>query len=484
MSDFHTEDFARNAQKALGDKQLHSALKSMQARLGTRTFTMYDAIPEGGEALRKKGQELRKQAIENLDVLLETLAENIEKRGGNVYFAATAQDAVEYTRRVAQKHNVRSIVKGKSMLTEEIGLNAALDADGVEVLETDLGEYIVQLLGDAPSHIIAPAIHLTREQIGRLFAQRLDVPYTEDIPSLTKAARDALRKKFLNADMGVTGGNMACAESGQIAIVSNEGNIRMASTLPKVHVALLGMEKIAAGLHDHNILLRLLTRGASAQNMSTYVSYVGGPKAEDESHGPEEFHLVIVDNGRSRILADPEFRESLNCIRCGGCPNVCPVYAKVGGHSYGFPYCGPIGAVQGPLFAGINKGKDLCQGETLCGACKDICPVNNDLPRMISQLRYKLAYGDPEWDVAPASHKEQAVYKLWSWLISNRKIYDAGLKAAKVGESLVPELDGMLTRLPPPFSGWTKYRNMPPLAQETFSQRWKRSQMKKSGDNA
>ncbi|WP_051261123.1 LutB/LldF family L-lactate oxidation iron-sulfur protein [Desulfovibrio inopinatus] len=473
MTEIKTEHFKQAASSALNDEHLHGALRNLQNRIGKGALASYKTLPEG-EGLRQVGRTIRRRTIAQLDHVLETLAANVEKRGGHVFFAQDAAEATAYCRRVAQKHQVKRVVKGKSMLSEEIGLNPALEEDGIEVVETDLGEYIIQLAGDSPSHIIAPAIHMTRQDIGRLFEEKLGTPYTEDPPELTLIARKTLREKFLHADMGISGGNIACAETGQVALVSNEGNIRMASTLPKVHIALIGMEKVAATLYDHHVVLRLLTRGAAAQNMSTYVSYVGGPRGNDEADGPEEFHLVIVDNGRMRILADPEFREILHCIKCGGCLNICPVYAKVGGHSYGFPYCGPIGTVAAPLLSGVNRAKDLIFGETLCGACRDICPVGNDLPRMILALRFKLAQGDQAWDVTPTSQGERLGYAAWAGLVRSHTGFTLAAKAAGAGQRLLPQKDGAISTLPPPLNGWTFGRDIRLLAKDPFSVRFRR----------
>jgi L-lactate dehydrogenase complex protein LldF len=236
----------------------------------------------------------------------------------------------------------------------------------------------------------------------------------------------------------------------------------------------MGMERIAARLEDHDILLRLLCRGAAAQNMATYASYIGGPRQANQVDGPEEFHLVILDNGRSRILADEEFREMLCCIRCAACLNVCPVYGKIGGHSYGHPYSGPVGAVIMPLLAGINQAKDLCQGETLCGACQDACPINIDIPRMLLALRAKLAEGDPKWNVSRSSGSEKMIYQLWSWMIRNRSVYDFFLRMASVGQKILPAKNGMIRRLPPPINGWTRDRDIPPVVDESFIKRWKK----------
>ncbi len=472
MVAIRTEHYREEARKAVGDTHLHEALRNLQNRLGKGALDAYEKLPEG-PGLRQTAHEIRRHAIDNLDVLLETLAENIRRRGGYVHFAADAEKANQCIIDIAKANQVKLVVKGKSMLSEEIGLNDALEAAGIEAVETDLGEYIVQLAGDHPSHIIAPAIHFTRDQVGRLFAEKLGIAYTDDPPSLTRAARKALREKFLTADMGISGCNMACAETGHITTLSNEGNIRMASTLPRVHVAIMGMERITARLSDHGILLRLLARGAAAQNMAGYVSYIGGPRQPGEADGPDQFHLVVIDNGRSRILADPQFREILYCIRCGGCLNACPVYAKIGGHAYGYPYCGPIGAVVTPLLVGINRAADLCLGESLCGACHDICPVAIDHPRMLLALREKLADGDPDWDVRPRSLAEKAFYLLWSWVIQDRRRYDLLMAVAAAGQRLLPARNGMIRRLPPPVSEWTRHRDIRPLAAKSFSKRWR-----------
>ena len=472
MSEIFVADYKSEARKALKNEVLQGALADLQGRFGRGTALAYEKLPEGPD-LRLKAHEIREKAIENLDVLLETLAANVRKNGGHVFFAENSQAATEYCLEIAHRHNVKLAVKGKSMVSEEIGLNSALLANGIDVAETDLGEYIIQLAGERPSHIIAPAIHKTRKDIGRLFTDKIGISYTDDPPSLTRAARKSLRKKFLAADMGFSGCNIACAETGHILTVSNEGNIRMSTTMPRVHVAIMGMERVAARLEDHDILLRLLCRGAAAQNMGTYASYVGGPRYADQADGPDEFHLIILDNGRSRILADPEFREMLYCIRCAACLNVCPVYGKIGGHSYGHPYSGPVGAVVLPLLAGINAAKDLCQGETLCGACQDACPVNIDLPRMLLALRAKLADGDSVWGVTRASRSEKAAFKMWSWLIRSRPAWELFLRAASLGQKFLPQTDGMIHRMPGPVNGWTRSRDIKPVAGESFIKRWR-----------
>ena len=473
MTKITTENYVAEARKAIKNQVLQRALADLQNRFGRGTAECYRRLPEG-PGLRLKAHEVRMQTVENLDVVLETLAANIRKNGGQVFFAEDGQAAVNYCLEVAQRHKVSRVVKGKSMVSEEIGLNDALIDSGIDVSETDLGEYIIQLAGETPSHIIAPAIHKTRDDVGSLFADKLDIPYETDPPRLTWIARKALREKFLAADMGTSGCNMACAETGHITTVSNEGNIRMSTTLPRVHIAIMGMERVAARLEDHDMLLRLLCRGAAAQNMATYVSYIGGPRSAHQADGPQEFHLVVLDNGRSRILADEQFREMLCCIRCAACLNVCPVYAKIGGHSYGYAYSGPVGAVVTPLLVGINRAKDLCLGETLCGACQDICPVNINLPRMLLALRTKLAEGDTAWGVTPVDRKEKFLFQAWSWMIRNRSLYDLAVKLAAMGQKFLTQKDGMIRRLPPPIHGWTKARDIKPLAAQSFISRWKK----------
>lgn len=472
MVEIKTQFYKQNAAAAIDNKVLQNALSNVQNRLGPATAQMYENLPEGPQ-LRQKAHKIREFAIENLDVLLADLAWKIRNRGGKVYFAKDAAAAVAYCLEVAKKNKVERVVKGKSMVTEEIGLNHALDAQGIEVNETDLGEYIIQLAGETPSHIIAPAIHKTRKEIAQLFTRELGIPYCEDPPVLTQAARKALRKKFLDADMGLSGCNLACAETGHITTVSNEGNIRMSTTMPKIHMAFMGMERVVAKLADHDVLFRLLSRGAAAQNLAGYISYIGGPRTVDQLDGPDQFHLVILDNGRSRILADPEFREALLCIRCAACLNVCPAYGKIGGHAYGYPYSGPIGAVITPLFVGINKAKDLCQGEPLCGACKKACPVDINLPRMLLGLRAKLAQGDPDWEVTPANPMEKLGFWIWSLLIRNKRLYDLALKAGFLVQTLLPRKNGMIPFLPLVLKGWTQSRDIKPLARERFITTWK-----------
>ena len=481
MSDIRTEAYKPVAQQAITDPILQKALAHLQERFGRGTAQAYRQLPEGPD-LRKTAHAIRMRTILNLDRVLERLASRIRANGGHVFFAENAAEAVDYTLNVARRHGVRLAVKGKSMVTEEIGLNRALENAGIEACETDLGEFIIQLAGEHPSHIIAPAIHKTRHAIGELFAKRLGIEYTDDPPTLTKAARHALRQKFMAADMGISGCNLACAETGHLTLVSNEGNIRMSTTLPPVHVAITTLEKVTAGLDDYEILFRLLPRAAAAQKMSTYVSYIGGPRQSGQVDGPDEFHLVLLDNGRSKILADPELREILCCLRCAACLNVCPVYAKIGGHAYGYPYCGPVGAVLTPLLVGINRAQDLCLGETLCGACMDACPVNIDIPRLLLALRTKLALGDKRWGVQPASRSEHWGFRVWAQLVQHPRLYRLALHAGAMAQKVMRRARADAPYLPGPLNGWTQGRALPSIAAQPFRSRWQqRSQMRRQG---
>jgi L-lactate dehydrogenase complex protein LldF len=470
MSTTAPSDYRTAAVTGITSPRLQKSLHGLQDRFGKGAMQIWATMD--GE-MRRRVKEARMNTFAHLDIVLAELAQNVRARGGQVHFAATARDAIEYTLAVAKKNKVRRVVKGKSMISMEINIDPALTGAGIEVVETDLGEYIIQLAGDKPSHIIAPCIHLDRQQIGELFADKLGIDYSNDPPTLTMAARKALREKMLGAEMGLTGCNLACAETGHISLVSNEGNIRMATTMPPVLVALMGMERVVATLDEHREALQLLTRAAALQKLSTYVSFLGGPASADDPDGPKEFHLVIIDNGRSKILADPEFREVLACIRCGACLNICPVYGKIGGHAYNSPYCGPIGAVITPLLDGVNKHTDLFKGETLCGACKDICPVEIDLPRMLAALRHKVAYGNDRWDSKQQSPAEAYVYSLWKLLIERPWLYRISLRLGWLLQRPFVRKNKMISKMAGLATGWTADRDLVPLAGRSFTELWK-----------
>lgn len=466
-------NYREEASKGLNNDCLQKSLKKLQNHFGRGAMEHWASMADSG--LRDRTKNTRMETLANLDVVLSTLAENVEKAGGHVYFAKTAEDAVDYCLRVADKNDVQTVVKSSSMTSAEIGLDAALKSNDIEVVETDLGEYIIQLAEDQASHMITPCIHLNRSQIGRIFREKLGVACTDEPAELTAIARKTLRRKMLDADMGITGCNIACAETGRISLVSNAGNIRMVTTMPRVHVALMGLERVAATMEDHQGLLQLLTQGAALQKLSTYVSFAGGEHRADDPDGPKEFHLVLIDNGRSKILGDKAFREVLACIRCGACLNICPVYGRIGGHAYFSPYSGPVGAVVSPLLFGINQYADLCKGESLCGACLDICPVKIDLPRMLLELRYKLAYGDRKWQTTKHDRLEALQFKLWRMMIAAGPLYRLALRCGYwmqrplLGRKSFPGI------LPGPVKRWCDDRDMPPLARESFSRRWKKT---------
>lgn len=482
MSQKPKSTYRKLAEKGMSSPTLQASLRNLQNRFGKGAMDYWSEMED--QEKRERVKESRMRTFEHLDIILAELAKNVRARGGKVYFAETAQDAIDYTLQVAEANKVQKVVKGKSMTSIEIDVDPALERAGIEVIETDLGEYIIQLAGDKPSHIIAPCIHMNRQEIGKLFSEKLGIDYTEDPPELTMAARKSLREELLSADMGLTGCNLACADTGHISLVSNEGNIRMSTTLPKVHVALMGMERVTATLDEHRETLQLLTRGAALQKLSTYVSLIGGPAGLMSPDGPKEFHLVIIDNGRSKILADPEFREVLSCIRCGACLNICPVYGKIGGHAYSSPYCGPIGAVVTPLLDGINKHADLCKGETLCGACKDVCPVENDLPRMLAALRHKLAYGDDRWNTQQQNPAEGYGYSLWKFFITKGSLYKKAVKLGRLLQRSLTQKNNMITKMPGKGAAWTQDRDLPPIAKQTFSEIWAQKYGSKTGQTS
>jgi L-lactate dehydrogenase complex protein LldF len=349
------------------------------------------------------------------------------------------------------------------MVTEEIGLSHTLERHGLEVVETDLGEYIIQMAKEMPSHITAPALHKTREEVGALFAKKLRIPYTSVPEELCVVARRILRQKFLTAELGISGANFAIADTGTVVIVENEGNARLSTTMPKIHVAVMGLEKVIPSFVDLPIFLKLLPMSSTGQKQTSYVSLISSPRRPGELDGPDEFHLVLLDNGRTQILADPKMRESLYCIRCGACLNTCPVYQRVGGHSYGSVYPGPIGAVVTPLFQGIEVAKDLPYASSLCGACSNICPVKIDLHHMLLWLRKQVV------DQRKTPWQERALMTLYLAGMKDSRLYRAGSRLLRVSLALAGKKDRPLK-----VSGWTETRDFPPLAEQSFKQLWKR----------
>ena len=474
-----TKAFSTAASRALADVRLQQAHEVVyngfhRARISAASDT------NNWEAQRTLGKAIKDHTIANLDYYLDMLADNVEKNGGKVYFARDGEDANSYVRKIAAQNDVQTVIKSKSMVSEEMGLNHVLEDDGVEVVETDLGEYIVQLAGEAPYHIIAPAIHKTKAQVADLLAEESNTARQETAEQLTRQARDMLREVFQRADMSVTGANFAVAETGSIVLVTNEGNGRMATSMPRIHVAAMGMEKLIPSVADLSAMLRILIRSATGQRISCYVTMVNGPRAIDEEDGPEEFHLVIMNNGRDRLLRDESLREALNCIRCGACMNACPVYRKVGGHSYGWVYPGPIGSIVSPVFTGLKEGHKLPAASSLCGACHEACPVKINIPRILLELRSQTAQGDPDPAQRASGIGERLTWKAWQKGMMSRSRFEAGSTIGKIVTTPLKR-DGWLSKAPPPISGWTNSRDFPAPAPKSFGKLF--AERTKKGEN-
>ena len=461
----NTREFRTRAAATMADPRLKSALEGVYEGFHKGRIAAA-AATEAWEAQRDRGRAIKEHTIANLDYYLGMLAENVEKNGGHVFFARDSAEANRYVLDIVERNDVRTVIKSKSMVSEEMGLNHVLEGVGVEAVETDLGEYIIQLAGETPYHIIAPAIHKSKDEVSGLLAAKSGGKRLEQAAELTMQAREQLRDVFKRADMSVTGVNFAVAESGSIVLVTNEGNGRMATSAPRIHVAAMGMEKVVPSVADLSTFLRILIRSATGQRISSYVTMVNGPRRADDEDGPEEFHLVVIDNGRSKLLADPHLREALYCIRCGACMNSCPVYRKVGGHSYGWVYPGPIGAVITPVLTGLDAGKDLPFASTLCGACRDACPVRIDLPRMLLELRAQ---------AVETSGGNPAGLMWWGWRagITRRATFDAG---SRVGRWLLRPFTrgGWVRRMPFPIGGWTSSRDFLAPAAASFVSRFNR----------
>jgi L-lactate dehydrogenase complex protein LldF len=411
------------------------------------------------EELRQMGSDLRLHTIENMDVYLTRLEEKVTAAGGHVHWAETAEDANRIVLQIAKEHEVKTVVKSKSMATEEIELNRALEEAGVQAIETDLGEYIIQLAGTGPSHIIVPAVHLKKEEVAALFSEKLDIHAPTDPTELARIAREILREKFLNAEMGISGGNFLIAETGTLVLVTNEGNGRMCATMPDIHVAVVGIDKVIPDWESLTVFLKLLARSATGQKLSTYTQFITGPRREEGEFGPKEFHLVLLDNGRSKVLKDPVGREVFKCIRCGACANVCPVYKNVGGFAYGSFISGPIGAILSPQMLGTQIARELPYASTLCGACAEVCPVKIPIPTILRHLRRRVAEGD-EFAESTLSAPLHVTAELTSFALAQNWLY-------RFGTRLLPTLMSIfqrgrwIPRAPYPINRWTKVRPLP-----------------------
>ncbi len=460
-------DFRRQAFVAISDIRLRDALDGATGRFAQARIQALAALPDA-EEMRDQLKVVRAATIAQLAQHLETFERNAIAAGARVHWARTSDEAAQIVVGIARDHGVSLVAKSKSMATEEVGLNHALQQVGIQPVETDLGEWIIQLAGESPYHIIAPAIHKTRAQVADLLHARAERDgiagdrLADDIPALTAAARGMLRETFLAAGMGISGANIGVAETGSIVLVTNEGNGRMVTSVPPVHVAILGIEKIAPTWDDAALWLSLLARSATGQPLSVYTSIVTGPARPGDVDGPQEVHIVLLDNGRSRLCGD-RYEEVLQCLRCGACLNVCPVYREAGGHAYASPYSGPIGAVISPLLFGLDKYEALPQASTLCGACLDACPVRIDLPRMLLALRADLV----EHGIVP--RREAVMERAVAHGLGRRRIF--GLAGALLRLLQRPLVRGSRLALPQRLNP-TQARALPALAPRTFHQLW------------
>jgi L-lactate dehydrogenase complex protein LldF len=453
MNHLSSETFDQNAKAALADSHLRGALKNATSLFGERRKAAAASLPNW-EDLRSEARAIKDEVLSHLDRYLEEFVGNAESRGAKIHWARNAAEANSIVCGLATERKARTVVKSKSMTTEEIHLNDALEAAGMQVVETDLGEYIIQLADEPPSHIIAPAIHKTRGQIAELFNAELGMPLTDDVARLTSTARATLRDRFAAADVGISGVNFAIAETGTIVIVENEGNIRLTTSLPRIHIAVMGIEKVLPHFADLDVFLKLLPRSGTGQRLTTYQSYITGTRRHPDDEGPEELHIVLLDNGRSRMLAHPVTRQSLACIRCGACLNACPVYQQVGGHAYGSVYPGPIGAVITPQLMGIEKSAQLPYASSLCGACREVCPVKIDIPRLLLHLRA---------EIAPRKGKlsERLAFKMWAQVMMRPSLYRMSSVLGRIMQRFVSVS-----------KAWTNDRDLRPIEPKSFHDLW------------
>lgn len=450
------------------------AINEGQAAVGKGTRTafhrrigaMYGTSHDHGEALRQQAAEAKRRALRQLPELLVQAESRLTENGFTVLWAEDAAEARQHVLDIAHQHGTKSIAKSKSMATEEIALNDALIAAGLAVVETDLGEYILQLNDEAPSHIVTPVIHKSKDEIRKVLQDKLDMPYIEEAEPMVAFARQKLRETFVGADMGITGANFIVAETGSLCMVMNEGNGRMVTTMPDVHVAVVGIEKVIATLEDYATLTQVLPRSGTGQELTVYTNIINGPCDDD---GPQHLYVIFLDNGRTRIFSDPKYAEALACIRCGACLNACPVYRSTGGHAYGWVYGGPIGAVVTPLLQGIDNATPLPNASSLCGSCKQVCPVDIDIPRMLLDLRHDIVearYTERKWD---------ASIKGWEMAMRSPALFEWGGKAARLGLNL-----GADRIVPNPLGEWKKHRDFPDFARRSFRQQW-RDRQKEQG---
>lgn len=465
-SPFTLDSFPANARQALADDKLRGALRRATGTIHERRDEAVAAVPEW-QALRQRAKEVKRATLERLDEYLEEFEREATARGTQVHWARDAEEANRIVAEIAERANAKTLVKSKSMTTEETELNQHLEGLGYHIVETDLGEYIIQLAGETPSHIIVPAIHKSRDDIGDLFQRALDVEHSEDPAELTRIARHRLRDEFARADMGISGANFAIAETGSFLVLENEGNARLCTSLPRVHVAMIGIEKLIPRPADLEVFLRLLPRSGTGQRLTSYQTIFSGPRAKGRE-GPEELHVVLLDNGRSSMLGDSLDREALSCIRCGACLNVCPVYGEIGGHAYASVYPGPIGSVITPMLQGVEKAKHLPFASSLCGACGDVCPVGIDLPALLLRLRAKVK-------AASGSTWERFAFRAWAGLMSSSASHEWARLLMQIARPFLANdrARRAIAHVVPPLAAWTAARDLRPPAKRSFRQQWR-----------
>jgi L-lactate dehydrogenase complex protein LldF len=452
--------FKERAHESLGNELLQKNLVKFKTKfVAARKSAIVEL--DDFEGTRDAGMAIRQRGLDNLDTWIEIFETNATARGAIVLFAQTPEEVNRLVLDIACCHGVRKIIKSKSMVSEESALDHAIEGAGMTVVETDLGEYILQINDyEAPSHIIGPALHKSKDEVAALFEKKHGTPRKDVIEDLTLEARGVLRQHYLTADMGISGGNFFVAETGSVVLVTNECNATLATTLPKVHVAISGIEKVVPTLEDVATLMRLLPRSATGQSISNYLDICTGVKGEGEFHGAEYMYYILVDSGRTSMLGS-EVREALRCIRCGACMNHCPVYQNIGGHAYGWVYPGPIGSILTPMYIGIENAPDLPQASTFCNQCGVVCPVKIPLPDLQRKLRER------EFSDHQRPWSERAGLKLWAWFARKPKLYAF---ASRIGVRFLRRLagrDGLIHHLP--FGGgWTTGRDMPAPAGRTF----------------
>ena len=459
--------FKENAHRALSNAELQRALQNAERRFTDHRAEMVAQIPDF-EAIRDGAVAIKNHTLAHLDLYLEAYEEKVRQAGGEVHYAESAEDARKTILDICRRVSARTVVKGKSMVAEEIGLNEYLESNSIAPVETDLGEYIIQLRGEAPSHIIAPAVHVTKQQVEAEFRRaHKELAASRDLSepaALLAEARAVLRQNFLAAEVGITGANFLVAETGTSIIVTNEGNGDLSQTLPRVHIVLASIEKVVPTLNDVSQMLRLLAPSATGQRMSVYTTFSTGPRRSEDPDGPEEYHVVLLDNGRSAMLGS-EFREVLRCIRCGACMNHCPVYQAVGGHAYGWVYPGPIGAVLTPALIGIEKARDLPNASTFCGRCEEVCPMRIPLPKM---MRY---WRDKEFERYLQPATVRTGLRFWAFFARHPRLYRLATRLAFSTLARFGRARGRFRRLPLA-GGWTAYRDFPAPQGTTFQAQW------------